>query len=183
MDFNTGSSRGNPDDPSRPLFDGEARGSSTVDPAGSGGPGREEFRLSDPVGSFAKAARGVLLNPVGFYRSMQKRGDFVGPLIFALLCAVIYGVLNGIVAFVVNPASGNQDGPGAVVGLVGSIVGAPIAGVIGLFIAAGIFHLLVLLFVRPDNAGFEATFRVVAYAYATLLVSWLAPIPFLGALI
>ncbi len=46
-----------------------------------------------------------------------------------------------------------------------------------MFIGAGVYHLFVLLFVRPANAGFEATFRVVSYASVVLLVSW---IPIVG---
>jgi hypothetical protein len=48
---------------------------------------------------------------------------------------------------------------------------------IALFIASGVFHLFVLLFVRPRNAGFEATLRVVSYSSVTRLISW---IPILG---
>jgi hypothetical protein len=38
----------------------------------------------------------------------------------------------------------------------------------------------VLLFVRPSNAGFEATLRTAAYASVTALVSW---IPVLGQIL
>ncbi len=38
-------------------------------------------------------------------------------------------------------------------------------------------HLLVLLFVRPANAGFEATFKVVSYSWVYQLISW---IPVIG---
>ncbi|MFL5992143.1 MAG: YIP1 family protein, partial [Rubrobacteraceae bacterium] len=47
-------------------------------------------------------------------------------------------------------------------------------------IGAGILHLLVMLIVGSRNSGFEATFRVVAYAAVTSLVSW---IPFIGAIL
>jgi hypothetical protein len=63
------------------------------------------------------------------------------------------------------------------------VIGSPIGAAIGLFVGAGILHLLVLLLVRPTNAGFEATFRVVAYAFVTLLVTWLSVIPILGVLV
>jgi hypothetical protein len=58
-----------------------------------------------------------------------------------------------------------------------SIILAPIFAAIGLFIGAGILHLLVMLIVGSRNAGFEGTFRVVAYSSVTSLVSWL---PFIG---
>jgi hypothetical protein len=47
--------------------------------------------------------------------------------------------------------------------------------------------LLVLLFVRPSNAGYEATFRVVCYGNAILVVSWISflfnLIPLIGPII
>ena len=66
--------------------------------------------------------------------------------------------------------------------MIGTIIFTPIGVVIGLFIGAGIIHLLVMLLVRP-NSGFEATFRVGAYASVTQLVSWLSVIPILGILV
>jgi hypothetical protein len=187
MDFNTGGSGGqNPNDPSRPLFGGESPRSSPS-PAGgpgcgpTGGPGGE-FTLSDPVGSFVNTIRNVLLNPVGFFRGIARRGDFAGPLVFALICAVINGVLTGILGLLISLVAGN--GFGAAVGsLLAGVIGVPIATAIGLFVGAGIFHLLVLLLVRPSNAGFEATFRVVAYSSATQVLSWLSAIPILGILV
>jgi hypothetical protein len=179
MDFNTGGSGGqDPNDPSRPMFGGGPSGPS---PGPAGGSGRE-FDLSDPVGSFVVTVRSIVLNPVGFFRDMPRRGGFVNPLVFAVICAVVYGVLSGIIGFLINLVVGNGFGS-SFLGLLGSIVGTPIGTVVGLFIGAGIFHLLVLLLVKPSNAGFEATFRVVAYATVTLLVTWLAVIPILGVLV
>ena len=43
---------------------------------------------------------------------------------------------------------------------IGSVVLAPIGGTIGVFVVAGIVHLLVRLVVGATNAGFGATFRV-----------------------
>jgi hypothetical protein len=53
-------------------------------------------------------------------------------------------------------------------------------GAIGVFVVAGIAHLLVRLVVGANNAGFGATFRVAAYTSVTSLVSW---IPFVGGLL
>jgi hypothetical protein len=95
MDFNTGGGSGRPED--RPLYGGE-----TGRPAGDpergpvGGPG-VEFNLQDPVNSFIATARTVVLNPGGFFRGIAKRGDFVNPLIFAVVCALISALLGGII--------------------------------------------------------------------------------------
>lgn len=153
-----------------------------MSPSPSGGPsGGAEFNLSDPVGSFISTVRNVLFNPVGFFRAVPRRGNFVNPLIFAAICALISGLLSGIIGFLFALIGG--DVVSAILGLIGAIILTPIVTVIGLFIGAGIYHLLVLLLVRPSNAGFEATFRVVAYSSVLALVSWLAAIPILGILI
>jgi len=181
MTFSTG---GGPEDPSRPLFGGEAGSGADVRGPAGGRPGgtSEEFTLSNPVGSFAGTAREVLLRPIPFFRGMDRRGGFGGPLVFAVICAAIAGILTGLVTAIVNLALGNQGVGGAVGSFFGSAILFPIGTVIGLFIGAGIYHLLVMLLIRP-NSGFEATFRVLAYASALLLVSWLSPVPILGALV
>jgi hypothetical protein len=182
MDFNTGGSGGqNPNDPSRPQFGGEPaappRGPTGGPSGGTGG----EFNLSDPVGSFVSNARKVLLNPVGFFRSIARRGDFVGPLVFAVICALISGLLSGLLGFLLALIGG--DIGTALVGLLSGIFLTPIVTVIGLFIGAGVYHLLVVLLIKPSNAGFEATFRVAAYVSVVQLVTWLAAIPILGLLV
>ncbi|MEW6638001.1 MAG: YIP1 family protein [Actinomycetota bacterium] len=139
-----------------------------------------EFDYSDPVQSFVAAVRGVVLQPVGFYRAMRKRGDLLNPLVFALVCATISAILGGIIGFLIGLAGGQQGVGEAFVGLISGIIFAPIFAAIGLFIGAGIAHLLVMLIVGSGNAGFEATFRVVSYAQVTQLVGW---IPLIGGLI
>lgn len=180
MDFNTGGQ--NPNDPSRPTFGSGQSGSSPGPSRGPVGGSGGEFNLSDPVGSFVATVRSIVLNPVGFFRDMPRQGGLVNPLVFAVICAAVYGVLTGLLSFLFNLLFGNGFGS-ALVSLFGYAIGAPISTVIGLFIGAAIFHLLVFLLVKRTNAGFEATFRVVAYASVTLLVTWLSVIPILGILV
>jgi hypothetical protein len=59
----------------------------------------------------------------------------------------------------------------------GGLVIAPIAAAVGVFLAALVMHLLVILVVGSGHSGFGATFRIVAYSSVTSLVSW---IPFVG---
>lgn len=183
MDFNTGGSGGqNPNEPSRPLFGGEPTGPPRGPTGGgpSGGTGGE-FTLSDPVGSFVRTVRNVLLSPTSFFRGIARRGDFVGPLVFALICALISGVLSGILGFLFALIGG--DIGTAILTLILGIVLTPIYAVVALFVIAGIYHLLVLLLAGSGNAGFEATFRVVAYSFAIQLVTWVAAIPIIGTII
>src|SRR5215207_7242289 len=162
MDFNTGSG---------------GTGSSGGPPPGSGGPppgpsgsaAAVEFRYTDPVQTFIATVQAVVLQPVDFFRGILRQGDFINPLIFAIICYEVSAILGGIIAL----AFGNQ-GFGA---FIVSIILAPIGTAIALFIGAGILYLLVMLIVGSRNAGYEATFRVGAYAAVTSLVSW---IPFIG---
>lgn len=172
MDFNTG----------------PGSGSSSVPGGGprpaSGGTGGE-FSLQDPVGSFVRTVVAVVTQPVPFFRGIARQGNFVNPLVFALICALISALLSGILGLIFAPlfASPGDTGEafaGGIGGLIGALILSPILTAIGLVIAAGIFHLLVLIFVRPSNMGFEATFRVASYAQVTQLVSW---IPVIGSII
>lgn len=188
MDFNTGGSGGRPDDESRPLYGGEAGGRPPGEPPRGPVGGIREFNLQDPVASFISTVQSVLLNPVGFFRSIPRQGDFINPAIYALIIALITALLSGILTLIISPllaTSGNTGEAlaGGVLGFVVALILTPIFTAIGLLIGAGIFHLLVLLLVRPNNAGFEATFRVVCYSYTPNIVSFLAPIPILGQIV
>ena len=145
-----------------------------------------DYDLSNPLESFADVVRRVVLQPVGFFAGLPRRGSLLNPLVFALICTEIAAIVGGILslagvggAFVTGygfQAPENQ-GLGE---FIGSVVFAPMGGAIGVFVVAGIAHLLVRLVVGANNAGFGATFRVAAYTSVTSLVSW---IPFVGGLL
>jgi hypothetical protein len=165
MDFNTGTGGtegpgGSPQQPGGPP-----------PPRTSGVVGSAEFTYQDPVQSFISTVQRVVLQPADFYRGIQRRGDFLNPLIFAIICYEIYTILGGLFRLV---GIGGDINFGA---YILSLITAPIGAAIGLFIGAGILHLLVMLIVGSGNSGYEATFRVGAYAATTSLVSW---IPFIG---
>jgi hypothetical protein len=132
-----------------------------------------DFTLADPVNSFVGALQRVLMAPAAFFSSILRRGDFVGPTVFALICLVIGGVLGGIISLFRGGGFG---------GLVSTLLLTPIVGMIGVAIWAGIMHLLTILLVKPTNSGFEATYRVSAYtAPLSSLVSWIPLVgPFIG---
>ena len=141
-----------------------------------------DFDYRDLVPSFIQTVREVIINPVNFFRSIRREGDFLNPLIFAILCSLITSIIGGFIGLIVSLITGEGVGS-SIAGLFGNIIGIPIATTIGLFIGAGIYHLMVLLFVRPSHAGYEATFRAVAYAQALQAVAFLAFIPILGLLV
>lgn len=168
MDFNTGTggtggSGGSPSGPSSPP------------PRTSGVAEGTEFRYTDPVQTFIGTVQGIVLQPVDFFRGILRQGDFVNPLIFAIICYEVSIILGGIIAVALG-----ARGFG---GFISAIIFGPIVAAVVLVIWAGIIHLLVMLIVGSRNGGFEATFRVFAYTAVTQLVSWLSAIPILGILI
>lgn len=178
MDFNTGPGR--PDDESRPLFGGEAGRPAGEDRRGPVESPVREFNLQDPIPNFIRAVRALVLDPVGFFRGIARQGDLVSPLIFALICAVINGILGGMIAFLASIGFGTARVGGAFGALTTNIIVNTIYTAIFVFIAAAIVHLLVMLLVSPRNSGFEATFRVTSYAQVAQLISW---VPLIGLIV
>jgi hypothetical protein len=177
VDFNTGSGGGS--------GAGGSSGGAGVPPpprVSGGVSGGADFDYRDLVPSFIQTVREVLFNPVNFFRGIRKQGDYLNPLVFAIICSLITAIIGGFLGLIISLIAGQGVGS-SIAGLVGNIIGIPIATTIGLFIGAGIYHLLVLLFVRPAHAGYEATFRAVAYAQAVQAVAFLAFIPILGILV
>jgi hypothetical protein len=183
MDFNTGSGSGRPGDESRSPFGEEAGGQPSGDPRrGPVGSPHGEFDLSDPVGSFTRTVVAVLTQPVAFFRGIARRGNFINPAIFAVICALISALLGGILGLIfaplfAGPGDTGEAFAGGIGGFIFNLILTPIYAAVGLIIGSGILHLLVLLFVRPANAGFEATFRAVSYSWVYQLISW---IPIIG---
>ena len=145
-----------------------------------------DYDLSNPVESFADVVRRVVLQPVGFFAGLPRRGSLLNPLVFALICTEIAAIVGGILslagvggAFVTGYGFQVPENQG-LGEFIGSVVFAPVGSAIGVFVVAGIAHLLVRLVVGANNAGFGATFRVAAYTSVTSLVSW---VPFVGGLL
>src|ERR671913_1067914 len=140
-------------------------------------PGRTEgggYDLSNPINSFIDVVRRLVFQPVSFFAGLPRRGNFINPLVFALICYEISAILGGLLGLAVGELDRGL-GPFVV-----SIVVAPIAGAIGLLILSGLLHLLVRVIVGVGNSGFGATFRVASYATVVNLVGW---IPIIGSLV
>jgi hypothetical protein len=155
--------------------------SATTSPGPSGG----DYDLSNPVGSFTDVVRRVVTRPVEFFSSIPRRGNYLAPLIFALICIEISTILGGLLrlAWQAQTMGGLRfEGAGryGIGSFVADVILAPIGGAIGLFILAAIAHLLVMPFVGGGNSGYESTFRVVSYVSVTSLVNW---IPLIGGLL
>ena len=158
--------------------------STTMSATTSPGPSRGDYDLSNPVGSFTDVVRRVVARPAEFYSGIPRRGNYLSPLVFALICIEISTILGGLLRLAVGTEAAGGVRFGGMDYTFGSFIAdvifAPIGAAIGLFIFAAIAHLLVMLFVGGANSGYEATFRVVSYISVTSLVNW---IPLIGGLL
>lgn len=169
MEFDTGS---RPD----PADSGASGGGQGAGPSGMSSSPGGEFDYRDPVQSFIRMVRNVVTAPVRFFRGIIGHNGLVNPLIFAIICYEVAAILGGLLALV---GISGQRGFGS---FLASLILAPIFATIGLFIGAGILHLLVMLIVGSRNAGFAGTFRVSAYSSVTSLVSWIPVIGWIASL-
>ncbi|MCP5107808.1 MAG: hypothetical protein GY950_30750 [bacterium] len=120
----------------------------------------------------------VLFQPTEFFRNYKLDGPIGRPILFAVIIgwvttiiSIIWGRLisasmfNVIQRFLPDVEGADWDKLGAGSGSLDAILGvifAPVGILIGLFIAAGIYHLFLLLF-KGANKKFETTLNVVAY--------------------
>jgi hypothetical protein len=174
MEFDTGSRP-------EPTGSGDSGGGTGVRPPGASASAGGEFDYRDPVQSFVVTVRRLVLEPVAFFRGMNRQGDFVNPLVFAIICWEISAIIGGFLGVLGSLVGLGARGVGeAIVSFLASLILTPIFAVVALFIGAGIIHLLVVLIARPMSTGFETTFRVIAYSNVTSLITW---VPILGALV
>jgi len=152
-------------------------------------PAHREFDPSDPLSSFVDVLRRVVLHPADFFAGLPRREGLRNPFLFALICIAIGAVLTAGVDLI-GVQSGFQSYEGllgplglrsqSIAGFVATIVMFAVIGILGLLVGAGIYQVLVRVVVGRGNAGFRATFRVLAYTAVLNLVAW---IPILGLLL
>ncbi|MEM8960635.1 MAG: YIP1 family protein [Acidobacteriota bacterium] len=164
-------------------------GGSPPVPPMSGGPtlpwdDRERIGIPNALIETAKL---IATDPTEAFRRVREDGDFIGPIIYAL----IFGVAGAIVSQLWNMLFGNAmtamlgGGLGDMMastgsGMFGAIVGilaAPIYVLIGLFVGAGIIHLstMVVGIANQSPNGFEGTFKIAAFVQ-TVQVAVLVPV-------
>jgi hypothetical protein len=135
----------------------------------------------------------VLSAPTRFFQAMDPEGGIGAPLLYAVIVGYVGLLANAVYEAVARGVLGTSLGfwPrgsewermmtsmhwGAT--LVAQAIFGPVAIVIGLFVFAGIVHLMLLL-VGGARRHFEATFRVSAYSEAAMV---LGLIPVCGGLV
>jgi hypothetical protein len=129
------------------------------------------------IKAFLTTLREVLFSPTRFYSRMPTSRGFMNPMIFALILGVLGGVFGLLwqQAFIPPP----EQLPGGAIFLVGITIALPLVVLVILFLGSAITHLC-LMVVGGNRRGFEATFRVIAYSWATYVFT---VVPFVGGFI
>lgn len=132
-------------------------------------------------------------NPTEAFSRTREKGDFAGPLLYAVCISWVGIVFSTIWSLVIGnpfvkflpPAMAGRMAAGAAMGVVSAmfrIILSPIFVVIALFIGAGILHVCFLIVggMSQSTAGFEGTFRILCYAAVANLAN---VVPLIGGLI
>lgn len=124
----------------------------------------EEFRIDDPLTSFPRVWKRVLLDPQGFFDELAPGNGLGAPLVFAVICLLTGGV--EVLLF-----GGGLKGLLALVAL----------GLVRLFVGSAIF-LLVAQNLYEGRGDYAATFRVLGYSSAVAVAIGLPIVKYFAAL-
>ena len=143
--------------------------------------------------ALVETTKRVLGEPVPLFRALSRPSGIGAPLLYAVIvgwigvvAASLYSAL--FQSLVGSSMAGLRESPelAAALGFAQSWGGfilqaifAPVGLIIGLFVAAGVFHVMLLLLGGAER-DFESTFSVVGYAQAPAVVMI---VPFCGSLI
>jgi hypothetical protein len=145
------------------------------------------------LGALAETTRDVLASPSAFFRAMPRSGGPGGPLLYAviigwigLVAASFYQALfSSIVGSRLERFGERPELASVLAWMEGwhsfawQVVLGGVLVVIGVFLAAGLLHVMLLL-LGAARGGFEATFRVICFSHA---FSVFALVPFCGSLL
>ncbi|MBL8139828.1 MAG: YIP1 family protein [Acidobacteria bacterium] len=127
-----------------------------------------------PVEKFIATARALVTDPNGFFPRLRLSGGLQNPIIYLAIGLAIAGLASAVYSFV-TPSSFMGNFGAMSSGGVMMVVMYPVMGIVGSFIGAGLFH-LVLSLLGGVKQPFEATYRVVAYVMGTTSLFSLVPI-------
>jgi len=128
----------------------------------------------------------VLFHPGDFYERMARTGGYKGPLIYGLILgclgwvvSIFWQLLLTMAGVAIKGGSNETSLLIQTVVFLGLMVFSPLFVALGLLVAGVVQHLL-LMIVDGADGGFEATFRVLAYAQAPQIF---AIVPILGGMV
>lgn len=170
------------------------------DSGSSGNPWEQRDRLGFGGGLLANIKL-FITSPAAAYEQTRRRGDFISPLLFAIIVGWFGALLGQIWQFLFQgtmmgflpPEIRDQMAMYAVSGpamLAVNMVLTPLYLAIGLFIGSAVHHFCLMLVgaLSKSDAGYEGTFRVNGYAFVAQLaqiiplVGWLISIVWFVAL-
>jgi hypothetical protein len=120
----------------------------------------EEFRTEQFAESFVGVWKRVITDPRGFFQDMSTRGGMQAPLLFMVGCLVV----AALGFLVVGPRGGG--------------LALVFWGTLRSFLYAAVF-MVIARQVFSGGGDYEASYRVVAYATAPVVLLW---VPLLGSL-
>ncbi|HKC13692.1 MAG TPA: YIP1 family protein [Vicinamibacteria bacterium] len=161
-------------------------------PAAGGTPWERRAQIGF-VNALIDTTRGVLTGPTAFFRSMPVMGGIGAPLGYGVIVGYIGLVAQALYQAIFRSVLGSGLGSLAGrpewerlattlqsgLGLVIQVILGPAILTVGLFLSAGIVHLMLML-LGGARRNFEATFRVACYAEAPALFALL---PFCGGIV
>jgi hypothetical protein len=161
-------------------------------PAGGGTPWERRAQIGF-VTAVIDTTREVITGPSAFFRSMPVKGGIGSPLGYGVIVGYIGLVAQNLYWAIFRSVLGSGFGSlggrsewerlaatmQSGVGLLIEIIFGPAIVTVGLFLSAGIVHLLLML-LGGARRDFEATFRVACYAEAPAVFSLL---PFCGGIV
>ena len=138
----------------------------------------DQYRTGPPwerdgpsVESFIATVKLIFSSTNYMFDTMRRHGGLGPPIFYALVGGMIGSVANQVYELILPQQNGlgfggqpfnNPMMPGGATEFVFMVLLAPIGILIGLFVAAGIYHLMLMILGEGDRP-FETTFRVEAY--------------------
>ena len=146
-----------------------------------------DYNFSDPVLSFLATANSIIREPATFFRGMVRRGSYLRPLVFALICAEFLVFISGLVGTTGAASAGDMPASEALISLLLIVLLAPIVVAVILFGTAAICHTIVLILIQPSGFTYETTFRGISYSMVAALPAAVAApavwVPLIGAIL
>jgi hypothetical protein len=163
-----------------------------IPPAGGGTPWERRAQIGF-VTALIDTTREVLTGPTAFFRSMPVMGGIGAPLGYGVIVgyiglvaqALYQAIFRGVLGASLASFGGRSEWERLAtmlqsgLGLVIQIILGPAILTVGLFLSAGIVHLMLML-LGGARRNFEATFRVACYAEAPAVFALL---PFCGGIV
>jgi hypothetical protein len=152
-----------------------------VPPVTSGTPWERRHQIGFAA-AFIETTQQVLTAPAAFFRAMAVTGGIGAPLLYAVIAGYIGHVASALYSFILQSTLGSAWHFGnnselerylpmvsSGMGLIFQILFGPLLLAVVPFIASAIIHVCLMVLGGATN-GFEATFRVTAYADATSVI-------------